>query len=243
MNLPKLVVSSFAFVSVVVFTGASVFALLNEETFAPIHSEAKPSQSTSTVSASVGVQAVVPVAIGETKARLKVDDPVSRSRVDKIYKSETAEPVIEEHLPEQDVVLIENEPVGSTDQTPVAVSAVSLVDALETRFETEQYDPAWNDPLQAPLRRVFGETSRFAGNELVDARCQSTLCRVEVRHHEASARDQLLLSIAGQAGSFPADINEFFDYEIDAADSIDGLARTIVFVARPGHGLGSQPLN
>jgi len=114
---------------------------------------------------------------------------------------------------------------------------------LEARFEAETYDPGWNDPLQEPLRRMFGETNLFAGSELVEANCQSTLCRVEFRHLEPGARDELMLTIVNDADYLPADLTDYFDYEIDATESGDGVPRTVVFVARPGHALRSPPMS
>jgi len=227
------------FVVTALLSGLSVFFLLDHVNPARVDTGGERPDARSTGSQSTTVVS--------TPSSSPVDPALIASKVNQ--QSVFAE-VSNSDEPGPDDVDVASE-VHHTTRVPALASPVEHPDIqpadfvrrtaslLEARFEAENYDPGWNDPLQEPLRRMFGETNLFAGTELVETSCQSTLCRVEFRHLEPGARDELLLTIVNDADFLPADLTDYFDYEIDATNSGDGVPRTVVFVARPGYPLRS----
>jgi hypothetical protein len=84
------------------------------------------------------------------------------------------------------------EPVSPFDAEHAATTRAK---ALSSRFEAETLDGAWSSEAVGGIHRVF-DGGAVAGTRLVAAECHRTLCRVQLRHDDETARDELAQQIA-----------------------------------------------
>ncbi len=80
----------------------------------------------------------------------------------------------------KDIINAENEPLSKSKE-PIQIS-----EQLENRFNQENQDLHWAVSVEEAITSQYFD-SVVNGNELVDARCQSTLCRVEMSHSDQAA--------------------------------------------------------
>lgn len=103
---------------------------------------------------------------------------------------------------------------------------------LEEALREEPFDGAWANEQEAFMTERFGR-DEAGSTRLVDVRCQSTLCRVELEHE--TEEDQLLFPMMGLADP------RFTGREILSrhVESPQGELRTELFLSRKDHALPS----
>jgi hypothetical protein len=112
----------------------------------------------------------------------------------------------------------------------------SAVQVLEAQLMSEGYDPDWAGPMEAELAGVMTEELQQRGNELVDASCGSTLCRVEVGHQDQRAEMKFVRELIGRQDLIDSGLDVLV-HRLSAEHSLDGVARSVFFIAREGHRL------
>jgi hypothetical protein len=102
---------------------------------------------------------------------------------------------------------------------------------LEQALAAEQIDVAASNTFAQGLTQAFGGAPELAGNQLVNAQCRATLCRIAVLQRS----DDDMESFLGNVGSLPGleDTETYWQREINA----DGSSVMTMYVARSGHKL------
>lgn len=117
-----------------------------------------------------------------------------------------------------------------------AANQQQLVFELEQHLANEYSDSEWAESIEAKMANVITEELQLEGNELVEAACGTTFCRIEFSHESEPADSMFLLAIASRNDL----INSFEDivtHRISAEDSGDGMAYSVFFIARKGYQL------
>lgn len=118
--------------------------------------------------------------------------------------------------------------------------ADAVADAERRRYEAgvfervlaaEQVDVAASNTFVQGLKQAFGGAQELAGNQLIDAQCRASLCRMAVLHRSDEDVDAFL----GSIGSLPGleNTDTYWQRELNA----DGSSVMTMYVARPGHPL------
>jgi hypothetical protein len=102
---------------------------------------------------------------------------------------------------------------------------------LEQTLAAEQIDVAASNTFAQGLTQAFGGAPELAGNQLVNAHCRATLCRLAVLQRS----DEDMESFLGNVGSLPGleNTETYWQREINA----DGSSVMTMYVARKGHKL------
>ena len=100
--------------------------------------------------------------------------------------------------------------------------------ALATQIATEGDDPSWSRSTEARIADAL-RSDAFAGTKLRAARCQRTLCKIELAHVDADAQDTFLARVTHTA---PFNTRGYIKPSLPGED-----AATEVYVARDGHPL------
>jgi len=102
---------------------------------------------------------------------------------------------------------------------------------LEQALSSQQADVAASNTFAEGLKQAFGGDAELAGNQIVDAQCKVTLCRIAVLQKTDDDVDAFL----GQVGSLPGMENTetYWQRQLNA----DGSSLMTMYVARPGHKL------
>ena len=129
------------------------------------------------------------------------------------------------------------DPAGPPTQVAAAPPADRLEDAdiargLAEVLATEPLDDPWANPREREFYDFFA-ASPARDTVLLDARCQSTFCRVEVEHESGDAVETFVLEGILDAAFTSGEL--FFHHEMQP----DGQIRTELFVARQGGRLPS----
>lgn len=100
-------------------------------------------------------------------------------------------------VPEAEVEPIEaSEPATArASEEPAFSSDEDMRLHVETIFESESADRAWGGDAESTLQTAVG-THLTEGSRLVGVRCRTTVCRVELQHDTANARDDLMRELA-----------------------------------------------
>lgn len=122
------------------------------------------------------------------------------------------------------------EDMGETEKDTVSnvTELAKTTEQLEDRFNQEDQDPEWAETVEQAITNQYFD-SQVYGSELIDARCRSTLCRVEMSHfdHEAEALFWINALVVKGLSADQLNIQHIKNQD-------DGL-KTIIFVSRQGH--------
>ncbi|MEE9413383.1 MAG: hypothetical protein V3V22_10070 [Methylococcales bacterium] len=127
----------------------------------------------------------------------------------------------------EDIMDVANEPFSNS------IKVIQTTEQLENRFSQENQDLEWSISVEAAITNQYFD-SPVNGNELLDARCQSTLCRVEISHSDHEAEALFWANISGVKG---LSAQQMHTQRIE--DQAQGL-KTIIFVSRQGHKINSD---
>jgi len=147
----------------------------------------------------------------------------------------------EAHVPPEPIRGIEARPAGLDDPSPTFAATEEAIAAerefVEHAFESladtlhaEPLDGPWAIGQEAEITEQF-ENRPDSTTRLVDVRCQSTLCRIELEHEfDEALHDVAVMGLAGPtfAGS---------DMLSRRVESPQGEVRTELFVSRKDHRL------
>lgn len=114
------------------------------------------------------------------------------------------------------------------EETPITVEQ-ELVE-LDGFFDTEARDASWAPHMEEKMLRMFDDAG-LEGSMLIDARCRSTLCRMEVAHADEAAEMNCLFAFAKRGRYLVQDSFHYRD------GSENGDSRTVFYVSRRGHSL------
>ncbi len=109
-----------------------------------------------------------------------------------------------------------------------STAPINTTEHLENRFIEEAQDLDWAIPVEEAITNQYFD-SPLNGNELLDARCQSTLCRVEISHSGQEAETLFWASTSGVNGLSTKQVH------IQHIDNLDEGLKTIIFISRQGH--------
>ena len=100
----------------------------------------------------------------------------------------------------------------------------------------ESYDAAWAESLENQLNNIFSEQPQLEGNELFEVSCRTTLCRIEIGHHDENAESELISTIA-KNNDLMNNIEDFIAYRNSSDDSSSEIPHSVFFIARKGYKL------
>jgi hypothetical protein len=129
-------------------------------------------------------------------------------------------------------------PMSDQQVLPAFVDAAAAAErrryeagVLEQTLSSEQLDVAASNTFAAGLSQAFGAAPELAGNQLVDAECRTSLCRIAVLQRNDDDVDSFLSSV----GSLPGleNTDTYWQRELNG----DGSSVMTMYVARPGHEL------
>jgi hypothetical protein len=131
-------------------------------------------------------------------------------------------------------------PATSAHESPTSIPAVETPITVEQElveldgfFDTETWDASWAPRTEKKMLRMFDDAG-LEGSMLIDARCRSTLCRVEVDHANEAAEMNFLAAFATR-GSFL--VQDTFRYR---HGSENGESQSVFYVSRRGHSLPTR---
>jgi hypothetical protein len=84
-------------------------------------------------------------------------------------------------------------PVAAAPPSRAEMQA-AIEGTFDAQLDSEAEDPAWSRPIEARIEAVL-DTQEFAGTKLRAARCQQSLCRVEVGHDDADAQERFVQQV------------------------------------------------
>jgi hypothetical protein len=131
------------------------------------------------------------------------------------------------YAPSSDVRERSDDPVLAREEARMA--ADRRVELIEEHFAAEQVDRTWANDARA-IVETAAASPQLAGSRIAAVECRSTLCRIQVEHD--SERDAEVWSdvFYGEAVALPRG----YQRRLEAQDDVQ---RTLVFLARPGHGI------
>jgi hypothetical protein len=102
---------------------------------------------------------------------------------------------------------------------------------IEQTLATQQIDVSASNSFAVDLTHAFGEEPELAGNQLLDAECRATLCRIAVLQRSDEDVDLFL----GHVGTLPGFDNTetYWQRQLNA----DGSSVMTMYVARQGQKL------
>lgn len=130
--------------------------------------------------------------------------------------------------------------VAAPDEPTSLPYADTAADAERRRYEAgvfeqalaaEQVDVSASNTFTQGLTQAFGGAPELAGNQLLDAQCRVSLCRIAVLHRTDDDMDSFLANV----GSLPGleNTDTYWQRELNA----DGSSVMTMYVARRGHAL------
>jgi hypothetical protein len=125
-----------------------------------------------------------------------------------------------------------NSPAKSKE---TALNSQTIARELDEQLLAEQYDFVWASEVERQLVYGFHELLPRGNNDLVDSRCQSSLCRVEVRHADSQAEVDFVREVSN-VGAMPDGITDFFYRRLGPDESGDGYSHSVFYLARSGVG-------
>jgi hypothetical protein len=111
-------------------------------------------------------------------------------------------------------------------------SRETLVTTLEQKFSDEPYDNHWSSVTEQELMNTFYEAN-IEGNQLSEAKCRTTFCRIDIIHANSEAEVRFLAAFAASGQFINDDKHGFYHHVKDPS----GGTRTVFFYARKGHQL------
>lgn len=100
---------------------------------------------------------------------------------------------------------------------------------LEDALAVQTTEPSWSTGAVERITEVFDQEA-LAANKLIDVKCATTLCRLEIAHSDEESRGQLTDQLFPALGSG----TQGYLYTVD---NQDGTHRTIMFISREGYAL------
>jgi hypothetical protein len=102
---------------------------------------------------------------------------------------------------------------------------------LEQTMAAQQIDVAGSNTFAAGLTQALGDDPELAGNQLLNAQCRATLCRIAVLQRS----DEDVESFLGHVATLPGfgDTETHWQRQLNA----DGSSVMTMYIARPGHQL------
>ncbi|MGQ0621946.1 MAG: hypothetical protein ACT4QA_18845 [Panacagrimonas sp.] len=160
------------------------------------------------------------LARAELAIRQMEDEQGDRSGLAK-DESTDAGTIVEEATPEQRMAEKEDR------REDVERQAAAYQAVLETQLRAEDRDPQWSLATEERLRSGLS-TDAFAGNQVAGLRCQSSLCRLDIR----SADDAAFARLRTNSVSVEA----FVDTQVFGrrTDNGDGSFTTAMYITRAG---------
>ena len=105
------------------------------------------------------------------------------------------------------------------------------IDRLDEVMDSEPRDEDWSDDAEQGIGEAMAHV-KLKGSELVDARCQTSMCRVEVTHQDADARGVFLHKFDGSLSFETSQSMSPPPEEIE-----DGQVVSVMYVTRAGYDL------
>lgn len=125
---------------------------------------------------------------------------------------------------------VPDEPATPSVMDPAAAAERRSHEAgvIEQTLAAEPIDVSASNTFAAGLKQAFGEEPDLAGNQLLDAECRATLCRIAVLHRSDDDVDLFL----GHLGTLPGFDNTqtYWQRQLNA----DGSSVMTMYVARQG---------
>ena len=103
----------------------------------------------------------------------------------------------------------------------------TAIHRIEEQYQIEESDPGWSTETELAIEATLGATAP-GGDASISARCQTTLCRIEMTHDDAESADALLQQVPDVLRSFEEGVYQ---------RSPDDPAGAVVYLARAGHRL------
>lgn len=108
----------------------------------------------------------------------------------------------------------------------------AVVTALQERFDAEPYDQIWAHETEQQLLDLFIK-QQLTGNQLIEAACRSTFCRIDISHADIAAERGFMAAFALN-GQFIDDGERGYYYR---ETDINGAINTVFYYARSGYQL------
>jgi len=113
----------------------------------------------------------------------------------------------------------------------------TTINALENSMIGEPVDPSWAGYAESEVSHALQDSPDLSATQLTAMNCQSTLCRIDARHHDSAAEMGFLMQL-GQLESFRD--GQAFSQRME---NDDGSIDTVIFVSRTGYTLPEQMAN
>jgi len=108
----------------------------------------------------------------------------------------------------------------------------ATVTTLQEQFYAEPYDEMWAAETEQQLMNLFFKEP-LTGNQLVEAACRSTFCRIDISHADTEAEEGFLAAFV-ESGQFVDDGEQgYYHRESD----VNGVIGTVFYYARKGYQL------
>ncbi|MBI4509436.1 MAG: hypothetical protein HY698_07345 [Deltaproteobacteria bacterium] len=121
-------------------------------------------------------------------------------------------------------------------ETPPKIAASEIVAILEAKLPNEVRDPAWSVETERQVQSVFRQP-QLAGISLVDNRCASSYCRLEVAYRETPGEGEPMSKLT-QFAPFN-NMDGLFRTELRK----DGSSSMVLVFSRPSHSLHDLAVN
>jgi hypothetical protein len=125
-------------------------------------------------------------------------------------------------------VNVEEDILAEKEIVPYLQERIQTTEQLEDRFNQENQDLDWAISVETAITNQYYD-SPVNGNKLLDARCQLTLCRVEMTHADREAEALFWANASGVEGLSAEQIH------IQRIESLEEGLKTIIFISRQGH--------
>jgi hypothetical protein len=120
-------------------------------------------------------------------------------------------------------------PTGTGKELSEEEQITATLDELDLRLDQEPEDPTWSQSTEMEVT-AFLHSDGMEGSHVLSADCQSSLCRVEVAHEDASAQGWLIDHLPME----PPFDGEVLIRQVDADSA---APRTLVYLSRSGQSL------
>lgn len=127
------------------------------------------------------------------------------------------------------------EDIFNTQKDPIldSIEPNQTAEQLETRFNQENQDTDWSKTVEESIINKYNDTL-VDGNDLVEARCHSTLCRVEMSHLDQEAQSFFWANVSAIEGLSTEQIY------IQSVDNQEEGLKTVIFVSRDGYKIDTE---
>ena len=119
---------------------------------------------------------------------------------------------------------------------PLVANEKQIAIELDQHLANEPYDAEWAETIENQMATVITEELQEDGNELVEATCRTSICRIEISHESELAEQKFLLAVASRNDLINS-VADIVSYRISAEESGDRMAHSVFFIAREGEKL------